>query len=94
MRFTTGDTSLLSGTVNVDVSGGSTLELHIAKPDGVKITRNASVVNAATGEWQYRWAANELDVNGLWYVECQVTFPDTTKATFGPAAFRVVSEIA
>lgn len=92
--FTTGDTAPpLTGTVNANLTG-ATVTLHLRKPDATTLTKPATITAAATGAWSYSWAVGDLDTPGVWEVEAQVTFSDTTVQTFGPQRFYVAPQIA
>lgn len=87
------DTAPLTGKVNANITG-ATLELHFVKPDGSKISKTPTVTDPLTGAWRQTWAANEVNVAGLWYVEAQVTYSGGAIQTFGPVRWRVEDEIA
>lgn len=92
--FVTGDTApALTGTVNANLTG-ATVTLHLRKPDGTTLSPTAVVTDAATGAWSYSWQVGDLNTAGVWEVEAQVTYSDTTVQTFGPQRFVVVPEIA
>src|SRR4051812_18913787 len=92
--FTVGDTSpALTGSVNADVTGAS-IELHLKKPGGQVITKDATIVSATTGTWKCEWAEGDIDEAGPWEVEAQVTFVGPKVQTFGPSSFYVRRQIA
>lgn len=103
MSFTVGDTApALTGTCSNRTGTtltaanltGATLALHIRKPSGTVLTKTPVVVSAAAGTWSYTWQAAELSEDGVWSVEVQVTYSDTTVQTFGPEPFAVLEQIA
>jgi hypothetical protein len=88
------DTTALTGSVNANVTG-ATLELHLKKPDGTVVDKTPTVTNALTGAWTSgKFAAGEIDIAGLWYVEVEVTYSGGAVQTFGPARWRVGDQIA
>lgn len=94
MIFTTGDTGpALAGDVNADLTGAS-VELHIRKPDGTVLTEPAVITDPTAGAWSRAWAPGDLDKDGIWRVEAQVTFASGIVQTFGSVSFTVVRQIA
>lgn len=94
MTYYTGDNSPdLTGSVNANLAGVSGVELHIRKPDGVVLTKAATVTDAATGAWSITWGGSDLSVAGIWTVEAQVTFSGAKVQTFGPERFVVQSAL-
>lgn len=92
-RFT-GDTApALSGSVNTDVTG-ATIELHLRRPDRTVLTRAATVTDATTGAWSMDWQTGDLEQDGSWSVEAQITYSDATIQTVGPQRIFVYREIA
>lgn len=92
--FTTGDTApALTGTVNANLTGAN-IAAHIRKPDATVVTKAATATAPLTGAWSVTWTAGDLDQDGRWEVEVQVTFADTTVQTFGPTSFYVQKQIA
>lgn len=75
----------------VDITGAS-LEFHmrpLAEGSALKVSAAAVITDAANGEWEYRWAAGDLDLSdysgqteGHYIAEVQVTFADGTIRTF------------
>jgi hypothetical protein len=89
-----GDTAkALTGVVNADLTGAS-VELHIKRSDGTILTVPAVVTDAVGGAWSYSWAVGDLNVDGVWEVEAQVTFSGSGPQTFGPVRFVVQPQIA
>lgn len=103
-EFTVNDTRAdLTGVCsNVPVSGattaadltGATVVLHIKRADRTILTKTATITDADSGTWSYRWLTGELNSAGSWWVETQVTYSDGGIQTFGPARFSVRDEIA
>ena len=64
-----------SGTV-VDVSGATTKQLLLKKPDGTVATKNASfTTNGVDGKLRYTTLANDLDAAGVWELQVYVVLP-------------------
>lgn len=97
--FTTGDTSpALTGTCTSNGAAvnitGATLALHIRKPSGSALSKTGTIVSGAAGTWSYSWIAGDLDEDGRWTVEVQVTFSGGAIQTFGPSDFAVQPQLA
>ena len=102
MTWTVGDTSPdLTGICKKQVGTtttpapitGATLVLHIKKPSGTVITKAATIVSGPDGSWSCTWATNDLDVDGKWVYENQVTYSNGQIQTFGPDEFVVQPQI-
>lgn len=92
--FTTGDTApALTGVINADLTG-ATAVAHIRKPDRTVLTKTATVTDALSGAWSAAWTVGDLDQEGRWSVELQVTFAGGAIQTFGPSTFHVQEQIA
>ena len=87
LQATLKDTSLTA----VDLTG-ATVRLHMNSIEGTsKIDAAMAVTNALGGVVQYDWQAGDTDTVGTYYVEFQVTFPDSSVETFPNNGNKVVS---
>lgn len=70
----------------IDISGFQSVELHIEKPDGTTITDdntgNVTVEDSPAGEVKYEFQTGDLDQQGRYRYEWQVTFGDGGILTF------------
>lgn len=61
-----------NGTV-VDISGASTKQIKLQKPDGTSVTKTASFTdNGTDGQLQYSTQSGDLSVAGRWYAQAYV----------------------
>jgi len=80
--YTVGDTApTITGTVNADLSGAS-LVVNVARPDGTVFTHTGTATTPLAGKWSCTLAAGDLNQAGIYRVEVQVTYSDTTVQTF------------
>ena len=87
LQATLKDTSLAA----VDLTG-ATVRFHMNSIEGTsKIDAVMAVTDALGGVVQYDWQAGDTDTFGTYYVECQVTFPDSSVETFPNNGNKVVS---
>jgi hypothetical protein len=77
---------LTNDGTNTDISGFQSVEIHIEKPDGTVITAddtgNVTVGNSPEGLVKYDFQAGDLDQQGRYFYEWQVTFGDGGILTF------------
>lgn len=79
---TVGDTSPdITFTVNA-VLTGTTLEVHIARPDGSVFAHPGTVVDGPGGRGSMALAPGDLNQSGTYRVEVQVTFAGGGVQTF------------
>jgi hypothetical protein len=82
LELTVGDTApTLTGTVSADLTGSS-IEVHIRKPDGTAVTRAGTIVSPSGGTWSLALVAGDLSLPGLHRIEVQVTFSGGAIQTF------------
>lgn len=103
MSLTVGDTRpILTGTCQSQTGAtltpanitGATLAIHLRKPSGSVVTKTGVIVSGTAGTWSYTWLTGDLDVEGNWTCEVQVTFSDGSIETFGPTKFNVAPQLA
>lgn len=64
----------LRTTLNANLTGYSTIEYKIKKPDSTIITKICSVEDVATGIIYYDTIANDLDLSGSYSIQAQIVF--------------------
>ena len=68
------------GTVDLT---GATVEIHLRPVDDTTTTTlTATISDAASGEIEYEWAAEDTDTAGLYVAEFEVTFDDGSVRTY------------
>lgn len=69
----------------------ATVYFQMRRPDDKRFTVNglASVVDAVNGTVSYAWGPNDLSIPGSYYVQWEVTWPDTSKQTSKVAEITV-----
>lgn len=88
--WTAGDTKPdLSDTTGVDLTGATTVTVHVRTPAGTLITRAATVPAGTTGAWSLPWLVSELDTPGVYICEVQVERGDGSVQTYPGPSFRV-----
>lgn len=68
----------------VTLQPGATVRFHMRQVHGTKTVTGTAITDPNTGEILYRWRADgtDTDTPGVYEQEWEVTFPDTTVATF------------
>lgn len=81
--LTVGDTTPgLTGSVAANITG-ATLEAHVKRPDGTVLTRPLVIVDGPTGGWSLpAWTDGDLNEEGWYELEVEVTFAGGEKQTF------------
>jgi hypothetical protein len=71
---------LLADASNVDLTNFQEVEIHLGKPDGTTVTDdttgNVSVQDVSNGVVQYQFQSGDLDQQGRYRYEWEVTFGD------------------
>lgn len=62
---------------------GCTVRFQMRKEDDRRFTVNAAaqIIDADTGAVKYQWATNDLNVPGIYLVQWEVSFADTSTQT-------------
>ncbi len=64
----------LRTTLNADISGYSSVEYKIKKPDGTLLTKPCFIEDQATGIVYYDTILNDLSVPGSYSIQTQIVF--------------------
>jgi hypothetical protein len=73
---------------------GASVKIHMKSLDGViKINGAMTIVDADNGIIQYDWQTGDTDTVGIYYVEFQVTYSDSSIETFPNSGNEVVSVV-
>jgi hypothetical protein len=82
-----------SASVAIPIVGAS-VKLHMKSLDGViKINEAMTITDADNGVVQYDWQTGDTDTVGIYYVEFQVTYSDSSIETFPNSGNEVVSVV-
>ena len=76
--------TLKRGTVVVDLTTATsvTFQMHPIRDTELTVDAAATVLVAASGTVEYRWAAGDTDDEGTYYAEWEVLWSDGTTETF------------
>lgn len=94
-----GDRPTLTGSVGSNVTG-ATLVAHILRPDDTVVTRSCTITDSVTGAWSCPTSAGDLNVEGDYFLEVEVTYAGGIPLTFAVDAnsrevrFRVRKQYA
>jgi hypothetical protein len=73
---------------------GASVKLHMKSLDGViKINEAMTIADADNGVVQYDWQTGDTDTVGIYYIEFQVTYSDSSIETFPNSGNEVVSVV-
>ena len=79
IRATVNDTDSAGAVSVFNVSGALTKDLIFRKPDGTKLTKNASFYTDGTdGKLQYTTISGDLDTAGSWNIQAYIVMPSGT----------------
>lgn len=102
LELTTGDTAPgLTGvcsnktggiTTPVDLTGAA-VAIHIQRADKTVLTKTATITDADSGAWSATWSVGDLNTDGTYKAEAQVTYAGGLIQTFGPVSFKVVKQL-
>ena len=97
MSLHVGDTApALSGKLGANLSGAQAVA-HLRKPDGKTLSKPVTLGTFADGSTPWTaeaWAAGEVDQDGNWEVEVEVTFSDGSIQTSDVEVLTVEAQIA
>ena len=75
----------------VDLSEATSLAINFQRPNGTSFTREADTINDGTdGLMGYVTQAGDLNVDGYWYVQAQLTFDDGAELKSNRIRVRVL----
>lgn len=69
----------------VNITGATSVKLTVTPVGGTtpKFSAEVQVLDAATGRWQYKWAATDTDTAGSYTFQIQVTYAAVSPETVG-----------
>ena len=71
--------TIKDGTLIVDVSSQTTMNIVFTKPDGQKVVKAASfLTNGVDGIIKYTTLANDIDQVGKWKIQAHIVIDDGT----------------
>lgn len=86
---------LLSNGEPVPNLSGADFVAHIQRPTGPPIPKDVTITDADTAAWVAAdWEAGDLNVDGIWEYEVEVTWADGRPQTFPGEKFYVRPQIA
>lgn len=80
----------------INLSGASVVFVYKPQPTGVKITRNATVIDSTNGIVQYNWVSGDVTTAGVYWAEWKATFSDGKTITFpndSYITFEIISQL-
>lgn len=93
--------TLTDGSTAVDISGFQSVEFHLTKPDDTSVSDDTNgavtVEDSPNGQVKYDFQSGDLDQQGRYEYEWQVTFGDGGVLSFpskAPATIWVREELA
>lgn len=100
LLFTAGDTApTLTGVCRdgddpANLTGATSVIIHIRRPVSALISRAVTVTDAAGGAWSLDWQVGDLVDVGVHESEVEVVFSNAQRQTFGPDTFTVQAQLA
>lgn len=64
----------------VDLTGYSSLEIRLQRPDKTVFDRDLTVIDATTGQVRYTTLAGDLDQAGRWHFQLLISIPEWSGA--------------
>lgn len=80
----------------LDITGGSSVKLHLSPPSGTLKTKTATIKDATNGIIEYvTTVTDDLDEVGVWKVQGEITLSGSTRRTLNtPVFFEVLANLS